>query len=595
MTQMMIRPLTTENRLLRATGGAQLRTSMGTALGAVFDTPTMGGLALDAAARSSARPDLPEEAATAFMADEMARDQERWQLQAELADPALGEARKQEIYTRFSELGAAGDAQLSGFEKDQIAAGRLRDPVALAEKYGDLGLKFDRPMSEEEARLLAEGKRAEIIRNALIEAGPKGVVPGVAKFGVALLGMAADPLEVATMFIPVVGQAGKAGAIARFGRVGGRVAVGAVEGGVGQALTEPFYYSLSRSAQLDYDMADSLMNIGLGFVFGGGVGAIGGVFARREPDVAREIEAPRAEAPGAREALDPGLQRQAADLAMRQFVNGQPIDIARLIDGRDLRSSTTLSRTESGVTFQATQTLTAPQAREMRPTFLVAGPDGTPMRLATIQKADALAQSVGGIPLRQGDAFVVRQPADGDFVRRPNGKPLTFATQRAAEKFLTEARTMPPSARVLQVGPRAFAISRDISDASIAQMRALPDSIEIPDGVNTREIAVLPDAAARIRDAARGTLAARTGLAEAVASARAPGPLENVDASREAGIRLPDDFLPRDMEHWEAMVRQMADDPSIEAELLAIRDIEERAALFAEVAEAAATCLARTA
>jgi hypothetical protein len=94
VTTPLIRPLTTENRLLRATGGAQLRTSMGTALGAVFDTPTMGGLALDAAARSSARPDLPEEAATAFMADEMARDQERWQLQAELADPALGEARK---------------------------------------------------------------------------------------------------------------------------------------------------------------------------------------------------------------------------------------------------------------------------------------------------------------------------------------------------------------------------------------------------------------------------------------------------------------------------------------------------------------------
>ena len=97
-------------------------------------------------------------------------------------------------------------------------------------------------MTTSEAKLLADNKRAEMIRHAIISKGPSGVLPTVAKFGAGLAAMAVDPLEVASMFIPVVGVGGRAASVARFGKVGGRVLVGATEGFVGSALTEPLYF-----------------------------------------------------------------------------------------------------------------------------------------------------------------------------------------------------------------------------------------------------------------------------------------------------------------------------------------------------------------
>lgn len=80
-----------------------------------------------------------------------------------------------------------------------------------------------------------------------------------------MLAMATDPVEVATMFIPFVGQAGKAASVARFGRIGGRARVGAIEGTAGALLTEPLYYGLSKDQQLDYTMSEALLNVGAGF------------------------------------------------------------------------------------------------------------------------------------------------------------------------------------------------------------------------------------------------------------------------------------------------------------------------------------------
>ena len=45
----------------------------------------------------------------------------------------------------------------------------------LNERYGQLGLSFDAPMTEEAAAILADGKRAEIIRNDIMARAPGGV------------------------------------------------------------------------------------------------------------------------------------------------------------------------------------------------------------------------------------------------------------------------------------------------------------------------------------------------------------------------------------------------------------------------------------
>lgn len=143
----------------------------------------------------------------------------------------------------------------------------------LNKRYEGIGLKFDAPMTEEGARLLAEEKRAELIRNSIIRREPSGLTQGALGLGASLLSAAMDPLEIATALIPVVGQAKQAALIARLGAIRGRAAVGLIEGSVGNILTEPAYASLSRSLQRDYTMADSLTNVFIGGVLGGTLGA----------------------------------------------------------------------------------------------------------------------------------------------------------------------------------------------------------------------------------------------------------------------------------------------------------------------------------
>ena len=44
------------------------------------------------------------------------------------------------------------------FTEQALEEGRLKSPEDLNEQYKDLGLKFDAPTSQEEAKLLAKGK-----------------------------------------------------------------------------------------------------------------------------------------------------------------------------------------------------------------------------------------------------------------------------------------------------------------------------------------------------------------------------------------------------------------------------------------------------
>lgn len=352
----MVRALETENRYLRATG--QIATTQSMVNSAARQIPTMGELLSDTAGVGGAgvSAELPGQR------DARIADEERFRFEAAQLTTAMETASDEDLPAIRDRLYALEDARqgtLDAAVKAQLAAGRIVSPAVLAEKYPEV--TFDRPMSWEEARLLSESRRAEMVREAIIAAGPTGFVSGVQKFGNSLLAMASDPLEVATMFIPVVGAGGKALAVARLGRVGGRVAVGAVEGGVGNALTEPLYAGLSRSMQMDYTMADSLLNIGAGFVLGGGIGTVAGVLARgageapgarsvaEGPEAARADDTPPAATTGGAAVEPPGAaplalreewrgraetmrladeQRPVAETALRQMATGQSVNIA---------------------------------------------------------------------------------------------------------------------------------------------------------------------------------------------------------------------------------------------------------------------------
>ena len=310
-----------------------------------------------------------------FSEDEKLEILELEQLQSDLeynlaleVDPIARESITSQLDSIYSQNKTVKDR----FTEQALEEGRLKSPEDLNEQYKDLGLKFDAPTSQEEAKLLAKGKKEEIIRNAIISKSPTGLIPTVAKFGGGMLAVASDPLEVASMFIPFVGPAGRAASIAKLGRVAGRARVGAIEGVGGALLLEPLYYGLSKNQQLDYTMSEALLNVGAGLFLGGGIGTIAGMVARApinpkavldavggdlesiirteldavEIPVRLEVDQPavaaRAPEAKARTAAQQSNVRTAYMTAIRQFVTDQGIQVDMILT-KGPRKPTTLS------------------------------------------------------------------------------------------------------------------------------------------------------------------------------------------------------------------------------------------------------------
>lgn len=348
------RKLQTENRILRAIGGQDLTVSLGRAVKEIFDTPTMTDLIKN-------QPVGVYKGMTEEQREQRRQNERMRQSRAKLLENQLinetDPIKIENITNQLDAIGSEGLEERDSFVQESIEAGRLMGVDQLKEEYGDL-LEFDSPMTKQEASALYDQKRAEAVRNAILEASPKGVVPTLAKLGAGVLNQVTDPLEVGTMLIPFVGSAGRAASIARFGRVGGRASVGAVEGMLGAAVTEPIYYGLSTSQQLDYTAREALLNVGAGLILGGGIGTVAGVFARRPVDankIAKSIEPdnpltttvepedlPSIKTMSESEALEAARTARSnvlkthdllggkvtADMAIRQMVNDLGIDVS---------------------------------------------------------------------------------------------------------------------------------------------------------------------------------------------------------------------------------------------------------------------------
>ena len=222
-----------------------------------------------------------------FMESEIARREELGRIEYELQFET-DQVRRQSLLDEYDAVFQQRQDQQDFITQTAVQEGRMLSVDQVVEEYN---IETDRPMSRAEAEIIANGRREQEIRNAIIAAAPSGVLPGAARFGASILNFATDPVELASMFIPVVGAAGKATYAARFGRVGGAAATGAVEGGVGSLLTEPLYFGLTQSQQLDYTMQEALFNVGAGIFLGGGIGTLVGAFSRTPVNVARVREA----------------------------------------------------------------------------------------------------------------------------------------------------------------------------------------------------------------------------------------------------------------------------------------------------------------
>lgn len=162
--------------------------------------------------------------------------------------------------------------------------------------------------------ILIQRKQAERQRQMVLDSAPGSSVPLqlLAGFGASVL----DPINIASAFIPVVGEARTAALLERAGssvaaRLGARAQVGAIEGAVGAAAVEPIVLAASAQDQSDYGIKDSLLNIAFGSVLGGGLHGAGGFVSDRIrgnvlSDVRAEAGGDAARAPG--EAGSEGLR-----------------------------------------------------------------------------------------------------------------------------------------------------------------------------------------------------------------------------------------------------------------------------------------------
>lgn len=163
------------------------------------------------------------------------------------------------------------------------------------DRVDSLGLKLtipDQGIRSGALDVLVERQQAQLARQqVLARAG--------SSFGTQLTaGLAAsiiDPINIASAFVPVVGEARYAAMLGRaatpLARAGVRAGVGALEGTVGAAIVEPLPLLAARQDQTDYDLSDSLANIAFGAVLGGGLHTVGGAVSDRlRRNIATESE-----------------------------------------------------------------------------------------------------------------------------------------------------------------------------------------------------------------------------------------------------------------------------------------------------------------
>lgn len=285
---MRARQLNTSSPLVRATQAGEIGVSNFRAVRQLFNEPLSGGLIMRELERAGANSAaITNEETEFFMESEIARREELGRIEYELQFET-DQVRRQSLLDEYDAVFQQRQDQQDFITQTAVQEGRMLSVDQVIEEYN---IETDRPMSRAEAEIIANGRREQEIRNAIIAAAPRGILPGAARFGASILNFATDPVELASMFIPVVGAAGKASYAARFGRVGGAAATGAVEGGVGSLLTEPLYFGLTQSQQLDYTMQEALFNIGAGIFLGGGIGTLVGAFSRTPVNVARVREA----------------------------------------------------------------------------------------------------------------------------------------------------------------------------------------------------------------------------------------------------------------------------------------------------------------
>lgn len=372
-------------------------------------------------------------------------------------------------------------------------------PEQATARAESVGLSFTKPTRAEVVDILVRRKKAEVARQTAVRRGSGGFGLEATALGLDLLVTAADPLNVASAFVPVVREARFAAWAARSSPAVARLGRGAIEGAAGAAIVEPLVLGAATQEQADYDMVDSLLNLAFGTALGGGLHAGAGAVA--------DVAARRAGRPTLSERLQgaPHAVREAAlRTAVAQAMEGRQVDVEPVLSGSRFLDETSLSTRAQRFEPEAAPEATVQQAAsggisgqefqvQAEPESVTLLPLETRKGERRVYKTEEAARRAAD---KRGGSVLVQERPEGGFellrgseaepLREPGGAVRSFPNERQARRFME--RTMSPAERegleVVPFGPageRRHAIVRGASERDLTAMRAAPERVRFPE------------------------------------------------------------------------------------------------------------------
>ena len=140
-------------------------------------------------------------------------------------------------------------------------------------KYAQYGVHFNNPIRKQEAEVIAAQKIKEMAARERLSRSEGTFMSGVASLTGSMVGSLADPINIATLFIPVSKLIPALKGLEATGLMG-RTLVRGADGVIMTSLVEPLPLYAASIDQRDYTMADSMFNLAAGGVFNAGMGAL---------------------------------------------------------------------------------------------------------------------------------------------------------------------------------------------------------------------------------------------------------------------------------------------------------------------------------
>lgn len=165
------------------------------------------------------------------------------------------------------------------FNQRRREAGALDEAQYKASPYFREGVKWDMGMTEDRAAALADAYDAKRVREYFASKRPFTAFLGN------IAGQAIDPIN----YIPIAGPVVKAASVAKFGRIAGGAAVGALDAAANTALASGVTYDARRALGDDITWQSTVSDIAMAALIGSAFGTIGGVIDARRS--ARLVEA----------------------------------------------------------------------------------------------------------------------------------------------------------------------------------------------------------------------------------------------------------------------------------------------------------------